>query len=105
MLRSHSMDPQVSLCSCLSPHRKALCAGVSEWLSGAGPGDGPAFLQEQGCSPGVCGGAAEGGAGLHLRGVCHGLAGGWHPGVSQMSRASCPSNSPGCPTSTSMGAK
>lgn len=76
------MNPGVSLCSFLSPHREAFCAGVSEWLSGPWTGGGSAFLQEQGCSPGVCGRAADGGPGLCLCRVHHWLAGRWHPGVS-----------------------
>lgn len=78
------MAPGVSLCSCLSPHREAVCAGVSEWLSWPRTGGGSAFLQEQGSSPGVCGRAAEGGPGLCLCSVHNGLVGGWHPGVSQV---------------------
>lgn len=63
-------------------HREALRAGLSEWLSGPGSGGSSALLQEQGCPPGVCWGAEEGGPGLCLRSVHNRLAGGWHPWVS-----------------------
>ena len=86
VLRFNPVDPGVSPCSCLSPHREAVCAGIPERLARPGTGGGPPFLQEQGCAPGICGRAAEGGPGLCICGVHHGLVGGWHPGVSQACR-------------------
>lgn len=78
----HSASDLTHLSLSLILHREALHAGLSEWLSGPGPGGSEALLQEQGCPPGVCCRAEESGPGLCLRSVHNRLAGGWHPRVS-----------------------